>query len=115
MAARLIVALFFIGSSLTGFSAAARAADSTTLERINFGFSAAGSVASAPLWMAQDSGAFKKYGLDVKLIFLAGGLSPVAVMAVERVWGLRCFSSRSRSSGVGLSSGPGLPSGCLSS
>jgi ABC-type nitrate/sulfonate/bicarbonate transport system substrate-binding protein len=33
--------------------------------------------------MAQDSGAFKKYGLDVKLIFLAGGLAPVAVMAGE--------------------------------
>ena len=33
--------------------------------------------------MAQDSGAFKKYGLDVKLIFLAGGLAPLAVMAGE--------------------------------
>jgi len=60
-----------------------RPAHSQQLEKINFGFSAAGSVATAPLWMAQDSGAFKKYGLDVKLIFLAGGLAPVAVMAGE--------------------------------
>ena len=63
-----IAAIFFICSTFAGFAGAAQAAESTTLERINFGFSAAGSVASAPLWMAQDSGAFKKYGLDVKLI-----------------------------------------------
>ena len=83
MPASFIAAIFFIYSTFAGFTCAVRAAESTALERINFGFSAAGSVASAPLWMAQDSGAFKKYGLDVKLIFLAGGLSPVAVMAGE--------------------------------
>ena len=66
-----------------GFTPGAQAAESAALERINFGFSAAGSVASAPLWMAQDSGAFRKYGLDVKPIFLAGGLAPVAVVAGE--------------------------------
>lgn len=60
---------------------AAQGAEPPALEKINFGFSAAGSVATAPLWMAQDSGAFKKYGFDVKLIYLAGGLAPVAVMA----------------------------------
>ena len=43
-----------------GFTPAAQAAESAPLERINFGFSAAGSVASAPLWMAQDIGAFIK-------------------------------------------------------
>jgi len=32
-----------------------RPARSQQLEKINFGFSAAGSVATAPLWMAQDS------------------------------------------------------------
>ena len=83
MPASFIAAIFFIYATFAGFTCAVRAAESTALERINFGFSAAGSVASAPLWMAQDSGAFKKYGLDVKLIFLAGGLSPVAVMAGE--------------------------------
>ena len=73
----------FLGASLAVLIAGAQAAESPALERVNFGFSAAGSVATAPLWMAQDSGAFKKYGRDVKLIFLAGGLSPVAVMAGE--------------------------------
>ena len=68
---------------LAAFAIAARAAELPALEKINFGFSAAGSVATAPLWMAQEGGAFKKYGLDVKLIFLAGGLSPVALMAGE--------------------------------
>jgi ABC-type nitrate/sulfonate/bicarbonate transport system substrate-binding protein len=71
------------GLWLAAFVPAPRAAELPALEKINFGFSAAGSVAMAPLWMAQDSGAFKKYGLDVKLIFLAGGLSPVALMAGE--------------------------------
>ena len=83
MPATFVAAIFFIYATCAGFTCAVRAAESTPLERINFGFSAAGSVASAPLWMAQDSGAFKKYGLDVKLIFLAGGLTPVAVMAGE--------------------------------
>jgi hypothetical protein len=64
----LVAAINFIYATFAGFTCAVRAAESTALERINFGFSAAGSVASAPLWMAQDSGAFKKYGLDVKLI-----------------------------------------------
>jgi ABC-type nitrate/sulfonate/bicarbonate transport system substrate-binding protein len=70
MPARFIAAILFICATCAGFTCAVRAAESTALERINFGFSAAGSVASAPLWMAQDNGAFKKYGLDVKLIFL---------------------------------------------
>jgi ABC-type nitrate/sulfonate/bicarbonate transport system substrate-binding protein len=35
---------------------------SPALEQVNFGFSAAGSVATAPLWMAQDSGAFRDTG-----------------------------------------------------
>lgn len=73
----------FLATSLPLLIAIVQAAESPALERVNFGFSAAGSVATAPLWMAQDSGAFKKYRLDVKSIFLAGDLSPVAVMAGE--------------------------------
>ena len=79
----LLLGWIFLASWLALPIAGVQAAESPALERVNFGFSAAGSVATAPLWMAQESGAFKKYGLDVKLIFLAGGLSPVAVMAGE--------------------------------
>jgi len=58
-------------------------AESPALERMNFGYSAAGTVATAPLWVTQDSGVFKKHGFDVKPIYMAGGLAPVAIMAGE--------------------------------
>jgi ABC-type nitrate/sulfonate/bicarbonate transport system substrate-binding protein len=50
---------------------------------MNFGYSAASTVATAPLWITQDSGIFKKYGFDVKPIYMAGGLAPVAILAGE--------------------------------
>jgi len=59
-------AWMFLAPSLPLPSAFVEAAESPALEKLNFGFSAAGSVATVPLWMAQDSGAFKKYGLDGK-------------------------------------------------
>ena len=67
---------------LTIFSLAG-AADVPALERLNLGYSTAGSVATAPLWITQDIGGFKKYGFDVRPIYLAGGLAPVALMAGE--------------------------------
>lgn len=61
----------------------AGSADTIGLERMNFGYSAAGTVATAPLWITQDSGIFKKYGFEVKPIYMAGGLAPVAILAGE--------------------------------
>ena len=61
-ASSLAAMILIICSWFGGFMPGAQAAESAALERINFGFSAAGSVASAPLWMAQDIGAFKKCG-----------------------------------------------------
>ena len=87
-ASSLAAMILIICSWFGGFMPGAQAAASAALERINSGFSAAGSVASAPLWMAQDIGAFKKCGLDVKPIFLAGSLAPVAVMAGEVLFAL---------------------------
>lgn len=49
---------------------------------LNVGYSAQ-SVSSAPLWVTQESGAFSKYGLDVRPIFLAGPLAPAAVLSGE--------------------------------
>lgn len=46
----------FLAALLAQPIARAQAAESPALERVNFGFRAAGSVATAPLWMAQDSG-----------------------------------------------------------
>ena len=50
---------------------------------MNFGYAAAGTVATAPLWITQDSPIFKKYGFDVRPIYMAGGLAPIAILAGE--------------------------------
>lgn len=77
-ASQLFSFLYFLTiSSLAG------AADVPALEKLNLGYSTAGSVATAPLWITQDIGGFKKYGFDVRPIYLAGGLAPVALMAGE--------------------------------
>lgn len=78
-AARVVALFLLLAISLRSSGAA----ELPTVERINFGYSAAGSVATAPLWITQDSGAFRKYGFEVKPIFLAGGLAPVAILAGE--------------------------------
>ncbi len=65
---------------LSATSLLAGAAAPPALERLNVGYSAQ-AVATAPLWVTQESGAFRRYGLDVTPIFLAGGLAPVAVLA----------------------------------
>ncbi len=61
----------------------ARAADSPKPEKMNFGYSAIGSAATAPLWITQDRGFFKKYGLEIAPVYLAGGLAPVALLSGE--------------------------------
>ena len=75
-----IIGLLFL---LLALPLSSRAAENPTSERMNFGYSAAGTVATAPLWITQDSGVFRKYGFDVKPIYMAGGLAPVAIMAGE--------------------------------
>jgi len=61
----------------------AHAADSQSPQRINFGYSAIGSAATAPLWITQERGFFKKYALEIAPVYLAGGLAPVAVLSGE--------------------------------
>lgn len=73
----------FTSLLLSAVPLSSHAAESPAVERMNFGYSAAGTVATAPLWITQDSGAFKKYGFDVKPVYMAGGLAPVAIMAGE--------------------------------
>ena len=46
--------------------------DSASAEKIYIGYSAI-SAATTPLWVANDRGLLKKYGLDAELIYLAGG------------------------------------------
>jgi NitT/TauT family transport system substrate-binding protein len=78
-ALRLVFYLLLLGA----LGVCVGAAELPAPERLNFGYSAAGAVSTAPLWITQHTGAFKKYGLDLKPIYMAGGLAPVAVMAGE--------------------------------
>ena len=49
------------------------------LERLHVGYSAqAGSL--APIWITKDAGIFKKYGLDVELLFIPGGPTAAAAL-----------------------------------
>ena len=75
---RVLLVLYLLAAP----SLLAGVAEPSTQEKLNIGYSATG-VASAPLWVTQDSGAFRKYGFDVRPIFLAGGLAPVAIIAGE--------------------------------
>lgn len=77
------IASCFAGMLMLAAAGWSSAAESPALERMNFGYSAAGTVATAPLWITQDSGIFKKYGFDVKPIYMAGGLAPIAILAGE--------------------------------
>jgi NitT/TauT family transport system substrate-binding protein len=53
-------------------------------EKIYIGYSAI-SAATAPLWVANDRGLLKKYGLDAELIYLAGGSRVVLGMESDSI------------------------------
>jgi NitT/TauT family transport system substrate-binding protein len=53
-------------------------------EKIYIGYSAI-SAAAAPLWVANDRGLLKKYGLDAQLIYLAGGSRVVMGMEADSI------------------------------
>ena len=53
-------------------------------EKVYIGYSAI-SAATAPLWVANDRGLLKKYGLDAELIYLAGGSRVVLGMESDSI------------------------------
>ena len=54
------------------------------LEKMNIGYSAQAG-AFAPIWITQETGLFKKNGLDVNLLFIPGGPTAVAAMIAGEV------------------------------
>ena len=59
-------------------------AESVFAEKVYIGYSAI-SAAATPLWVANDRGFLKKYGLDAELIYLAGGSRVALAMEADSV------------------------------
>lgn len=68
----------------TPFSSS-RAAESPVKQRVAYGVI---SNAVTPLWVAQDQGLFRKYGLDTDLIFIIAGTATQAMLAGQVAYGL---------------------------
>jgi NitT/TauT family transport system substrate-binding protein len=66
-----ITALFFLST--------AQSDAQTKLEKLHVGYSAQAG-ALAPIWITKEAGIFKKYGLDVELLFIPGGPTTAAGM-----------------------------------
>ena len=62
----------------------ARRDPALSAEKVYIGYSAI-SAATAPLWVANDRGLLKKYGLDAELIYLAGGSRVVLGMESDSI------------------------------
>src|SRR5437870_1174747 len=62
---------YFLGLLTLFFPFAARAADKP-LEKVRIAYSSISSN-TVPIWVAYDQGFFRKYGLDVQLLFIEGG------------------------------------------
>ncbi len=76
-------AFFGIAMSVAFFFLAPSAFAQITAEKMRVGYSAQAG-AFAPIWITKEAGIFKKYGLDVDLIFIPGGpTAAAALMAGE--------------------------------
>jgi NitT/TauT family transport system substrate-binding protein len=105
-----LVSLFLLaGAFLPGN---ARSADSTPerpLERVTFAYSSL-SGNMAPLWITQERGLFRKYGLDVQLVFIESGSTTVQSLiskevAFAQMAGAGVVQSRLRGSDVVMIAG----------
>lgn len=77
-------AVFFgLAASVAFFFFAPRGFSQITTEKMRVGYSAQAG-AFAPIWITKEAGIFRKYGLDVDLIFIPGGpTAAAALMAGE--------------------------------
>jgi NitT/TauT family transport system substrate-binding protein len=94
-------------SSIAAFSAEKQASSSS--ERLRVAFSSI-SGNTAPLWVAHEHGFFRKYGLDVELLFIEGGSTTVQTLisgdvALAQMAGSAVIQSRLRGADVVLIAG----------
>ena len=100
----LLAFLFPSGSAHTGETPSER-----PLERIIIAYSSV-SANMAPLWITQERGFFRKYGLDVRLVFIESGSTTVQSLianevAFAQMAGAGVLQSRLRGSDVVLIAG----------
>jgi NitT/TauT family transport system substrate-binding protein len=97
---------------IAGFASLGRAAEATApqaLKKVVIGYSAI-STSQAPAWVAHEAGIFRKYGLDVQLIFVESGSRTVQTLisgdvVAAQVAGPSVIQSNLQGSGVVLIAG----------
>lgn len=105
-----LVSLFLVaGAFLPGNARPAESTPERPLERVTFAYSSL-SGNMAPLWITQERGLFRKYGLDVQLVFIESGSTTVQSLiskevAFAQMAGAGVVQSRLRGSDVVMIAG----------
>lgn len=103
------VLLYFLTLPLIPFSWEANAQGESPLKKIRIAYSGI-SGSQAPAWLAYEKGFFRKYGLDVQLVFVEGGSRAVQTLisgdvSAAQVAGSSVIQSNLQGSGVVLIGG----------
>ena len=104
-----LLILFFLLTILSVGSAAGQNLPERPLEKLTIAFSSV-SANMAPLWITKERGFFRKYGLDVQLVFIESGSTTVQSLISKEVTfaqmaGAGVLQSRLRGSDVVLIAG----------
>src|SRR2546428_6594711 len=99
---------YFLGLLTLFFPFAARAADKP-LEKVRIAYSSISSN-TVPIWVAYDQGFFRKYGLDVQLLFIEGGSRVIQTLisgdvAAAQVGGSAVLEANIQGAGVKIVAG----------
>jgi NitT/TauT family transport system substrate-binding protein len=81
---RLLLVIFFSAIVVTANAKAAENSAQPALEKLTIAYSAM-SGTMAPLWITQERGFFRKYGLDVQLVFIESGSTTVQSLVAKEV------------------------------
>ena len=106
----LLVSLFFLlGILLPGSAGAAEGTPERPLEKVTIAYSSL-SGNMAPLWITQERGLFRKYGLDAQLVFIESGSTTVQSLiskevAFAQMAGAGVMQSRLRGSDIVMIAG----------
>ena len=79
-----LLSLFMFRALFPGLASAAESATERPLEKVTIAYSSM-SGNMAPLWITHDRGFFRKYGLDVQLVFIESGTTTVQSLVSKDV------------------------------
>lgn len=104
-----MAALWAVGGFLSNPAGAADGSTAQPLKKVSIAYSAI-SPNQAPAWIAYEAGLFRKYGLDVQLIFVEGGSRTVQTLVsgdvvAAQVAGSSVIRSNLQGSGIVLMAG----------